>query len=239
MFMFIHGGGHSSRCWEPLLPYLAAPAVAIDLPGRGTRPGPLGEIGVADFVDAVQEEIAARESEAIVLVGHSMAGLTIPGVLARSQPAVRHVVFVSCAIPPDGDSLLGTLRPEVRKLVEATPPSPEGAAQTIEEVVVGQTYDMDDGQRAFTLEVVVPEASWPLREPIDLAGLQRPVPRTWVKLMRDESFPPDIQDEMAKRAGCADVIELDSGHMAMISHPAELATVLNQIHADAVGGTRP
>jgi pimeloyl-ACP methyl ester carboxylesterase len=219
------------------LPYLAAPAVAIDLPGRGTRPGPLGEIRMSDFVDAVQEEIAAQESEAIVLVGHSMAGLTIPGVLQGSHEAIRHVVFVSCAIPSGGDSLLGLLRPEVREIVEASPPSPEGATQTDEEVVVGQTYDMTEAQRAFTLEVVVPEAPWPIRERIDLAGLHRPVARTWVKLLRDESFPPDIQDEMAKRAGCAEVIELDSGHMAMISHPVELAAILNQIHATAVGGT--
>ncbi len=100
-----------------------------------------------------------------------------------------------------------------------------------EEVVAMQCYDMDDEQTAFTLEVTVPEAYWPVRDAVSLDGLRHPVPRTWIKLTRDRTFVPAAQDEMAARAGCGEVIEVDSGHLAMVSHPEQLAAVLNAIHA--------
>jgi pimeloyl-ACP methyl ester carboxylesterase len=228
--VLVHGGGHTSRCWEPTLPYLTAPTVAVDLPGRGRRPGPLDQIRIVDFVNAVVEDLHALDTDQIVLVGHSMAGLTIPGVLERVHELISHVVFVSCAIPPDGGSLLDTLPPDIREFALAAPPSSAGGSQTLDEVRAGQTYDMDEDQARFTVDVVVPEAYWPLREPVDHSGLRQSVPRTWVKLLQDRSFPPDVQDIMAQRARCADMVEVDSGHMVMISHPAELATVLNHVH---------
>ena len=36
--VLVHGGGFDSRCWDPLLPHLAGPAIAVDLPGRGVTP---------------------------------------------------------------------------------------------------------------------------------------------------------------------------------------------------------
>ena len=69
-----------------------------------------------------------------------------------------------------------------------------------------------------------------MRDPVDLDGLRHPVPRTWVKLVGDRTFLPEQQDVMAERAGCADIVELDSGHVAMISHLQQLADMLNQIH---------
>lgn len=228
-FLLIHGGGHSGRCWEPLLSRLDFAAVAIDLPGRGAHPAPLDEVRIADWVGATVEEVDAIDGD-VVLVGHSMAGLTIPGVLAQAHERIRHVVFVSCAIPPDGASLLELLAPEFVELAESTPPSPEGHRLSAQEVRESQTYDMDEAQADFTVDIVVPEASWPVREKIDLAGLRQPVPRTWVRLLQDRSFPVDLQDTMAARAGCTDFVDLASGHMAMVSHPAELAEALNATH---------
>ena len=93
-FMLVHGGGHDSRCWEPLMPHLDGPTLAIDLPGRGRHPAALSGITVSDFVDsAVADLDNFHDAQRVVLVGHSMAGLTIPGVampeLGREWPALR------------------------------------------------------------------------------------------------------------------------------------------------------
>jgi pimeloyl-ACP methyl ester carboxylesterase len=197
------------------------------------HPGPLDEIHLADWIATASDDLEQADVSDAVLVGHSMAGLCMPGVIGRAHDRIRHVVFTSCAVPPDGGSLVDLLPSEVVEIVNAMEPSSAGASLTRDEVVAMQCYDMDDEQTAFTVDIVVPEAYWPVRDPVSLDGLRHAVPRTWIKLLRDRTFVPDEQDKMAARAGCGDVVEIDSGHMAMISHPAELAAALNEIHRAA------
>jgi pimeloyl-ACP methyl ester carboxylesterase len=168
-----------------------------------------------------------------VLVGHSMAGLSIPGILDRVPERIRHVVFVSCVVPADGTSLVDMMPPDIAEFIRSSVPSPEGVVLSRDELLAQQCYDMDEAQTAFTLDVAVPEAYWPVREPVDLAGLRHPVRRTWVRLTGDRIFPPEVQDEMAARTGCTTVVDIASGHMAMISRPRALADVLNQVLADS------
>ena len=53
------------------------------------------------------------------------------------------------------------------------------------------------------------------------------IPCTYLKLLQDKALPPAVQDAMASRVG-ARVVELDTGHTAMLSVPGELARVLNE-----------
>jgi pimeloyl-ACP methyl ester carboxylesterase len=230
MFVLIHGGGHSARCWEPTVPLLNAPALAIDLPGRGTRPAPLDTVRLSDWIDSAVDDITNAGVTDAVLVGHSMAGLSIPSILDRAHDRFRHLAFVSCVVPPEGKSLVTLLPDDLVELVNSAQPTPDGVSVPEEGVIAQQCYDMDDAQTKFTLDIVVPEAFWPVREPVSLAGLRHPVPRTWVRLTGDVMFPPSLQNEFASRTGCTDIIDVESGHMAMISHPHQLAAVLNRIH---------
>src|SRR5689334_20641937 len=112
-FVLVHGGSFAASCWEPLLPSLPDSTVAVDLPGRGSRPRPLAGITIADFVDAVVEEIESRDLRDAVLVGHSMAGITMPGVAARVPDRLARLVFVACTVPGDGERIVDTLDAEL------------------------------------------------------------------------------------------------------------------------------
>lgn len=230
MFVLIHGSNHSSRCWDPIIDLLDGPVLAIDLPGRGQHPGPLDRLHLADFVESAVDDIEAARAAEIVLVGHSMAGLSMPGIVDRVRDRLRHIVFVSCAVPPQGGSLLSTLPPHLAELAELAEPDPAGMFPGKKLLAQTMCEGMDDEQTAFTLNVSVPEAYWPMRDPVDLSGLRHPVPRTWVKLLRDRSPSPEQASVFAERAGCTDVVEMDTGHFAMITHPRELADVLNSLH---------
>ena len=89
--------------------------------------------------------------------------------------------------------------------------------------------DMNAEQSRFVLDRLVPEAWAPMLEPSRLAGLQRGVAATYVKLTRDVVVPPALQDEIIATLGKIDVVEFDAGHDAMISQPEALALLINDI----------
>jgi pimeloyl-ACP methyl ester carboxylesterase len=88
--VLVHGGGHAADCWEPTIDEIhrqepELTVLAVDLPGRRGKPGDLYTLTIADFVESVVADIEEAGLGDIVLAGHSMAGLTVPGVLTSSD----------------------------------------------------------------------------------------------------------------------------------------------------------
>ena len=108
-FVLIHGGSMTARYWDLVLPLLESPALAVDLPGRGSRPADVNDIRIADWVDAVVEDI--------VLVGHSLAGMTMPAVATRLSHRMRHLVSSSATVPAHGERAVEVLRPDIKEIV--------------------------------------------------------------------------------------------------------------------------
>ena len=232
-FVLVHGGGFAGSCWDLLSPMLTGPVVAVDLPGRGTRPADLTRVTLADFADAVVKEIVTADLRDVVLVGHSLAGVTLPPVMDRIPERLRHAVFVSCVVPPDGSTVLdvmGTLSPAVSEVASRLGSGTvDGEGRLAREFATAMfCNDMDDAQIEFTLERMVAEALGVLSEPVDLGGLKQALPRTYVRLGQDHSLVPATQNDMAARVG-GGVVDVDAAHMAMISAPDALAAVLNPI----------
>lgn len=231
-FVLVHGGGFSGSCWDPMIPLLDGPVFAVDLPGRGGNPADLATVSIAQFVTSVTDVIVGNDLRRVTLVGHSMAGLTLPGVAERVPARLARLVFVSCAVPPHGTPLadvLGDLSPTVRSVADRIGDQVVDSRGALHPAFARAMFcnDMDDAQAAYTLERMVPEAVGVLGEPADLTGLTHPIPRTYVRLVRDASIELDAQNAMIGNLGEVDVIDLDAGHMAMISHPAKLARLLN------------
>jgi len=208
-----------------VLPHLDAPVRAVDLPGRGSRSADLATVQVSDWVKAVVEEIG---SERVVLVGHSLAGITLPGVAMAVPERIRRLVFVSCTVPPEGGNVLDTLDPDMRAYSESS--QRQTASKLSDELATALfCNDMNDLQRRFTLDHMLPEAMNPISEPISLSGLRAGIPCTYIKLLRDAIITPDRQDRIIGNIGNAEVVEIDAGHMVMISAPEKLAEALNAI----------
>jgi pimeloyl-ACP methyl ester carboxylesterase len=209
-----------------MIPWLDGSALAVDLPGRGSRPADLEKLALRDFAASVAADVETAKLRRVVLVGHSMAGLTIPHLIERIPERVAHVVFVSCLVPRDGQTLYQAMSldgGDVQQRGQVMLSDPETARRMF-------CNDMDPAQTRFVLERLCPEAPGVMTEPASLAGLRRPVPRSYVKLLRDQALEPAMQDEFIRNAGpgCA-VHELDAGHNAMISQPRALAAILNRI----------
>lgn len=108
--VLVHGGGHDARCWELVEAAIAERSdvrtLAIDLPGRGSRPGSLRGLTVAAYVDGVVDQIGEAGLDRVVLVGHSMAGMIVPGVVdALPDGVVAEVVLIAANVAPPGRSV--------------------------------------------------------------------------------------------------------------------------------------
>jgi pimeloyl-ACP methyl ester carboxylesterase len=98
-FALVHGACHGAWCWERLTPELEGRGhrvVAVDLPTEGRSAGNVR------YAEIVAESLSGLEDD-VVVVGHSLAGLTIP-LVAALRP-VRRLVFL-CAFPATIDAYM-------------------------------------------------------------------------------------------------------------------------------------
>jgi len=223
----VHGAGMGADCWDRLLPHLARPTIAVDLPGRGSRADvSLTSMNLDDCAQAILDDVA-DVSDGMVLVAHSFAGVSVPRVMAELAPRLSHVVFLSAVVPPDGTSVLDQIDPAVRESVRA---STAGGiySQDREGARMMLCNDMDAEQTRWTLDRVVDDSSALLTERVDLSGLSADVPRTYVRLTNDACYSPGLQERSAALVG-GNVQYLDTGHMAMVTAPEQLAKLLNDL----------
>jgi pimeloyl-ACP methyl ester carboxylesterase len=75
--VFIHGSGGTARRWQKQIAYLGSGrALALDLPGHGTRvhePGP-PEMSMHDYALDVHRQMQAAGAHLPVVAGHSLGG---------------------------------------------------------------------------------------------------------------------------------------------------------------------
>jgi pimeloyl-ACP methyl ester carboxylesterase len=227
--VLVHGGGLGKECWDRLLPYLDGEVLAVDLPGRGEHPADLAKVGIPEFVDSVVDDIVSRDLHDVVLVGHSLAGLTIPQVAGRIPDRIRALVFISCTVPREGQSTFDTLDPEIQALSQDR--SNDALTTLPPEIATAVFYnDVDDPEvLEWGLSILVPEAPASVTDTMVLSTMPRGLRRVWIRLNDDAIVAPEKQDRFVEHLGGCEVLELDSGHMAMISRPRDLAALLNAL----------
>ena len=95
-FVLVHGAFHGAWCWDEVRSELEARGhhtIAMDLPCDDPK---AGNIRYSEVVmHAIQDG-----GDDVVLVGHSLAGLTIP--LVAASGSVRGMVFLNAFIPIPG-----------------------------------------------------------------------------------------------------------------------------------------
>ena len=233
-FVLVHGGGFDGSCWDPLVGLLDGPVHTVDLPGRGDRgsDGDVDDLTIDDFAQAVIDVITTNDLTAVILVGHSLAGITLPVVAGKVPDRLARLVFLSASVPPAGTAVrevLGSMSPLAAKIADEIGEAAISDRGTLHPDLAEAMFcnDMTPDQVSYTLDHMVSESFSVVSEPVDLSGLAQPVPRTYIRLLRDQSLLLSTQDEMIANLGGADVVDIDTSHMAMISDPVALAAVLN------------
>jgi pimeloyl-ACP methyl ester carboxylesterase len=222
--VLVHGAWADGSSWRKVIPLLQAKGlrvVAVQIP-----------LTSIEDDSAATNRIIADTEGTIILVGHSWGGMAI--TQAGVDPKVAALVYVS-AFAPDigesGSSLIGA---------HAAPPALSTMLTDTSEFV----YQTADGMvKNVAPDLPVEEAQILAVTQGRLAGkafgqsVNEPAwktkPSWFIVTADDRVVSPDLQAAEAKRMGARTTV-LRSSHMSLLSHPSEVAAVIEDVVATTV-----
>ena len=207
-------------------------ALAIDLPGHGSDPGPQTDLhGDADRVRATLDRIEGP----VVLLGHSYGGAVITE--AGAHPAVAHLVYLCALVLDEGESCASAAAAEAetaqivhdgRPNLNAGIIADENGAGSLDPAVAAACFynDCDAETVEWALARLGPQPLITLQQnPAAVAWRDRP--STYVVCANDMGIHPDLQRILARR--CTDSVEWYSDHSPFLSQPDRLADTLRDL----------
>jgi len=221
-FCLVHGAWHGGWCWERLAPELearGAQVVAPDLPCEDV------DAGISAYADVV--DTALGEADDVVLVGHSLGGVTIPVVAARRP--VRRLVFLCAFVPTPGEPITRAIAAGALLPGFAVSTAKDERERTYWPDPAAAVHDLfDDAPPDAALEAAARlrrQARAPLREPCPLDELPD-VERASIVCRDDRAISPDWSRAAAQELLGVEPVELPGSHSPFLSRPAELAELL-------------
>jgi pimeloyl-ACP methyl ester carboxylesterase len=239
--VLIHGGMHGSWCWDPILPLVEAPVVAVDLPGRDGRPGDVHRITLDDWADSAAEQARLLDVDHLVIVGHSMGGVTALNSAKRLADRCLRLVFISGLVPDEGQTVANLYAPgQEAALFDDAGAFPLLSVEVLAAVLCN---DLDQAVTDTIIPRLVKEPHLPFTTPFSHAGVPD-VLCTYVRCLRDAALTREQQNTMTehlRRAGRSVFeIESDTGHNAMFGDPHGIAEVINTaVAASSLGSAAP
>jgi pimeloyl-ACP methyl ester carboxylesterase len=229
--VLVHGAFAESASWDGVIDKLQEPGyaiVAVANPLRSLK-------GDADYVASILRSIKGP----IVLVGHSYGGAVISNA-ANGNANVKALVYVAAFAPLPGES--------AQALSGRFPGSTLGPALAPPVALPGGGNDLYIQQDKFPAQFAADVAPAEARR---MAATQRPIaesalaeasgtaawktiPSWFIFGTGDKNIPPAAQSFMARRAGAKRTVELKgASHVVMVSHPAEVAKLIQEAAAAA------
>jgi len=221
--VLVHGAWADGSCWSKVIALLQAKGfrvVAVQNPLTS----------LADDVAATRRIIALQDGP-VILVGHSYAGVVITE--AGNDPKVVGLVYVAAFAPGEGESinsvskpyppapLGGELRPDAQGFLTATPKG----------ITEDMAQDLSDGEQQI-LTATQGQTSAAVFGATVTTAAWRTKPSWAVIAGNDRAIPPQLEKDEAATIK-ATSITLPANHLAMLSHPKEVAELIEQAAAKA------
>jgi pimeloyl-ACP methyl ester carboxylesterase len=224
--VLVHGAWADGSCWDEVTAALQAKGYRVTAP---QFPETSTDADVARL-----RQVLARQEGPTVVAGHSYGGQIITA-LGTDAPNVVGLVYVAAFGLDQGESL--------GALLGGGPPTPALANLEVDEEGFGWLPE-DDFVGHFAADVDPTRARilHAVQQPIAMGTFEYTVgvpawkglPSWYVVATNDEAIPPDAERQFAARMG-ATTIEIESGHLAMVTHADVVIDLIEQA-AQEVGG---
>ena len=275
-FIFVHGAWHSAATWRLVMPLLEARGHAVralDLPGAGRNaraprayghrprdlaafaiePSPNAQVSQLDRTRAVValiDEVTRSQPRPVVLVGHSLGGLTVSAVAEALPERVSAVVYLTAFLlspgmtarrmiehPTMADSLVPSLFLADPGLVQAMRIDPRSDRPDYVRQTKSALYgDLSDADLQLALSHLhCDEPLGVMLNPAHVTPVRfGRVHRHFIRCLNDRAIPIAAQDFMIsaidERAyGPTHTRTLATSHSPFYAQPSALADVLMEI----------
>lgn len=227
-FLLLHGAGLGAWIWTDVVSELKAPYVAVDFPFRSGEQADRDALSFDDYVQSAVTQVANLKVDNIVIVAHSLSGAVALKVASLLGDRLAGFIAVGAAIPKNGGSYLSSL-PFPQKYIVGMIMKHAGTMPPASAIRKGLCNDVSSEHADKVVQSFAAESRAVYTTP---TGVDVPdVARLYVLLTRDKEFGLALEKKMASNLA-GSVVELEAGHMPMLSRPTELATILNKFIAD-------
>ncbi len=224
--VLVHGAWADALSWQGVIPLLQREGYRVVAVENALT-------SFADDVATTRRMIDAQTGP-VVVVAHSYGG-AVTTAAAAGRPNVRALVYITAFAPDEGEvfgALLGRFGDS--DINAAIAPDAAGSfyidPAKFNDVFAG---DLPTEQARVMAATQKPFAGAIFGASIEGAPAWRTIPSWYVVARNDRTIKPELQRFMAERMG-ARTSELDSSHVAYISHPADVARLIDEV-ASSVG----
>ncbi len=215
--VLVHGAWADGSCWSAVIERLQSDGFNVTAPQ-------FPETSLADDVARLRQ-VLARQSGPTVIAGHSYGG-QIMTALGTDAPNAVALVYIAAFGLDEGESIGG--------LLAQGAPTPALANLSIDDKGFAWLPE-DDFVNHFAgdIDPATARVMFAVQQPLHASTLNdvmgtpawKGLPTHYLVATGDEAIPPDAERGFAQRMG-ATTVEVDSGHVAMVSHPAETVQLI-------------
>lgn len=234
--VLVHGAWHTASCWKQILKGLQTLGTvhAINMPGRiFENSSTYKRLTLNDYVTTLENYLKSI-GEPCIVIGHSLAGLTISQVAENQPHLIKQLIYIAAFIPQSDECLFD---------IAATISNPGISTEAISYPALNK-IEIKRSDRAKSLiynscppliaekelQSMIPE---PLKAFSTKVKFLSPegfgsVAKAYVKCLDDRVLLPYDQERMIQRGNVSRVYELKTDHCPFHGHPEALVEVLKQ-----------
>ncbi|QSB15890.1 alpha/beta hydrolase [Natronosporangium hydrolyticum] len=225
--ILVHGAGGTPTTWDSVAPRLRDAGHRVQLVSNPMH-------SLAGDVANTARALAGCAGP-VLLVGHSYGGAVITNV--GTDPRVVGLVYIAAFAPDQGESVQAIVErypaAEVHKHMRRGPDG-EWASEHTEEYWAEIGWDLTEAQRRTFDEGSRPSANAIFTEATGEPAW-RDTPSWYLVAAQDRTLRPEIQRDMAARAG-ATVTEVPGSHFTPLVWPQRVADLVTRAAGAVTGG---
>ena len=216
--VLVHGAWADGSSWSSVIERLQADGYHVTAP----------QFPLTSLTDDVARlrQVLARQDGPTVIAGHSYGGQVMTA-LGTDAPNVVGLVYIAAFGLDEGESLGG--------LLAQGPPSPALVDQVVDDE--GFAWLSEDAFVNYfpggDIDPVKSKVLYAVQQPLPVNAFSdemtvpawNSLPSWYLVAQNDQALAPDAQRMFANRMS-ATIAEVASGHLAMVSHPGDVATLI-------------